>query len=680
MVIKQQKGFTFIEVVASSIIVAFIILSLVILLSYVYKGIMSSKFKSNSIHLAEEHIELLKNYTYSSLNITPDECLPEPLSNLNNESNPWAPEYVTYAGKVMTVYKIIQYAREDTSGNLIPITLSEYNTRQIEMPLKMVKVIVTYPSIYSPGELVRTEMISYVGDKGIAMSGIKINGRVQYKETGGSSNPPGQGASTLVYILGHPEYTVYANNTQTDPHERGYFTIYNVVPGIYYLFASGDGVTTAAYSGNPLIITESTPDISGIEITCPKINSAEISGTVYGADGQPINVNDYSVDGRVIWANDGLSWTTTANTLGKYKITNINPDGGQTPGYVTVTAVFTDLSGYTYMTSSVQAVAPGGSYTLNLYLQPLAGGTGALNVEVYDADDRITMISSATVMLADVGGTTTYVTTSGSGIYTFSPVNNGNYLLSASKINYKFEGNPKQVAITSSFNPNQKLYLIKIGSISGTITDELTGNPVPSIHVKVIDNYGSGKILGESMSNTFNGYYLIEGIPTGSDNLVKIELSGTDYTWVTPEKGYYNSVQVSQGVTTPNKNFVIKMQNKPISGSISIPSNYPVKPDEGVLIVAQPASVTVLPHTYTLGSNPYAAQNNYFRDKYPYYSAISKGDNTFSVSVPMGTNYNLYAYFNYVSFPAKTLVKLYSSILNVSPNSTNNNFSTWNSY
>lgn len=676
MRIKQQKGFTFIEVVASSIIVAFIILSIVLLLSYIYKGIMSSRFKAGAIHLAEENIELLKNYSYGSLNVTPDDCLPEPLSNLHNSNNPWAPEYVTYAGKVMTVYKIVQYAKEDTNGNLVPITLAEYNSRQIDLPVKVAKVIVTYPSVYGIGNIVRTEMTSYISDKGTAMSGIKIKGRVQYKETGGQSAPPGQAAATLVYVTGHPEYTVYADNTQSDPQLRGYFTIYNVVPGIYYLYATGDGVQTAAYSGNPIIVTESTPDITGIEINCPKKKVAEIQGTVYDQFGNPINVNNYRVDGRVIWSNDGLSWTTTANTSGYYKITNIDPD----IGIVTVTAVFTDLSGYTYMTRKTQAVAQNGSYIVNLYLQALTSGTGSLNVEVYDADDRTTPIPDATVLLADVGGTTTYSTTSGSGLYTFSPVNNGNYLLSATKANYKFEGDPKQVAITSSFNPNQKLYLIKIGSISGTITDETTGNPVPSIQVKVIDNYGSGKFLGDGMSNTFNGYYLVEGIPTGSDNLVKIELSGSDYTWVTPEKGYYNNVQVSHGVTTPNKNFVIKMQNKPIQGSISIPSSYPVKPDEGVLIIAQPASVTVLPHTYTLGAAPYDAQNNYFRDKYPYYSTISKGDNSFSVSVPMGTNYNLYAYFSYVSFPAKTLVKLYSTLSNVAPNTTNNNFSSWTSY
>lgn len=675
-IMKQQNGFTLIEVVASSVIVAFIILSIVILLSYIYKGIMSSKFKSNAIHLAEENIELLKNYTFGSLNVTPDECLPEPLSNLHNEKNPWAPEYVTFAGKVMTVYKIVQYAKEDTTGNLIPITIAEYNTKQIDLPMKMAKVIVTYPSFYGSGNIVRTEMISYIGDKGTAMSGIKIKGRVQYKETGGQSNPPGQAAATLVYITGHPEYTVYADNTQSDPQARGYFTIYNVVPGIYYLYASGDGVQTAAYSGNPIIVTESTPDITGIEINCPKKRVATISGTVYDTNGNPINVNNYRVDGRVIWANDGLSWTTTANTSGYYSIKNIDPD----VGLVTVTAVFTDISGYTYMTSKVQTVAQNGSYIVNLYLQLLTSGTGSLNVEVYDADDRVTPISGATVILADVGGTITYVTTSGSGLYTFSPVNNGNYLLSASKINYKFEGNPKQVAVTSSFNPNQKIYLIKVGSISGTITDETTGNPVPSIQVKVVDNYGSGKLLGDGMSNTFNGYYLIEGIPTGSDNLVKIELTGSDYTWVTPEKGYYNNVQVSHGVTTPNKNFVIKMQNKPIKGTVNFPSNSPVKPDEGVLIIAQPTSVTVLPHTYRIGNPPYEAQNNYFRDKYPYFSTICKGDYNYSVSVPMGTNYNLYAYYCYLSFPAKTFVKLYSTISNVAPNSTNNNFSSWTSY
>jgi len=676
MVINKNQGFTFIEVLASSIITVFVVMAIIMLLASVYRGIMTSKFKAYAISMAEQNIELLKNYSFSSLEVTPDDCLPEPLSNLHKANNPWAPEYVTFAGKVMTVYKIIQYAKEDYEGNLVPITVAEYNSIQSNIYLKKARVIVTYPSFYDKPNLVRTEMVSYLSDKGTALSGIKIKGRVQYKDTGGSSAPPGQAAATVVYITGHPEYTVYADNTQSDPQARGYFTIYNVVPGTYYLYASGNGVQTGAYSGNPLIITESTPDVTGIEINCPKKNVATISGTVYDENGVPVNPYNYRTDGRIIWANDGLSWTTTANSSGNYTINNIDPDVGQ----VTVTAIFTNLSGQTFIASKIQAVSQNGSYIVNLSLTALAGGTGSLNVEVYDADDRITGISGATVILSDVGGNTTYVTTSGSYLYTFAPVSAGNYLLSATKANYKLEGDPKQVAVSTAYNPNQKLYLIKIGSISGIITDEATGNPVPSIPVKVIDNYGSGKLLGEAISNTFNGYYQVDGIPAGADNLVKVELYGTNYTWVSPDKGYYNNVVVTQGVVTTNKNFVIKQQNKPITGNIVIDSSYPVSPDQGILIIAQPTSVTFAPHTYSLDNPVYKAQNNYFRDKYPYYSTIGKGDGTFYISVPMGTNYNLYAYFSYLSFPAKTLVKLYSTVSNVAPNTTNNNFTTWNTY
>ena len=127
--LSQSKGFTLLEALIASAVITFMVLGSVNLLMYIYKGTVSNTMKTHSLELAREHSEILRSRGFSSLPVTPDSCLPYPVSNLNYPSpcpsNPYPPETVTAGGRQMTVYKSVQYASEDDYGNIIPLTQSQ---------------------------------------------------------------------------------------------------------------------------------------------------------------------------------------------------------------------------------------------------------------------------------------------------------------------------------------------------------------------------------------------------------------------------------------------------------------------------------------------------------------------------------------------------------------------------
>lgn len=126
--IKRNSGVTFVELMISAAIIATVILASVNLITRVYRGIVSTQLKTYSISLASESLDIIKYQGFNNLNITPDSCLPDPIFNLDASacpSNPYPVEYVPFAARNMAVYKVVQYANEDTDGNLVTRTLAE---------------------------------------------------------------------------------------------------------------------------------------------------------------------------------------------------------------------------------------------------------------------------------------------------------------------------------------------------------------------------------------------------------------------------------------------------------------------------------------------------------------------------------------------------------------------------
>lgn len=159
-------------------------------------------------------------------------------------------------------------------------------------------------------------------------------------------------------------------------------------------------------------------------------------------------------------------------------------------------------------------------------------------------------------------------------------------------------------------------------------------------------------------------------------------LIGLGNVWepAAPAEPYISNVTVNIGTTTPNQDFTIKRASKPISGSLGFDSLDLV---EGVLIVAQPISNTVTPHAYTItsGSNYLKKQNTMDRKLRSYQGIIGKRSATYKVMVPLGSNYDVFAYYSAVTCSACTLQNFYKVLNNVTPDTTGQDFTSgWTSY
>jgi len=273
---SSQKGLTFIELLVSSFYVAMFVMAFSQLIGKVYYGIHSMQLKTISINIAEENIEIMKQYGFSALSVTPDSCLPDPLTKLDPgqcSGNPWETTYVPYSGRNFNVYKIVQYAQEDSFGNIKEYKESELpNSNDTDM--KMVKIIVTYEDADVPK---RTQFTTLVTNKEVPMAGSIITGRIYKHATGGPSEPPGQASNSTIYVVGHPEYTSRIID------DAGNYKIENVMPGSYILYANGIGFETTYYASNPLNVTDVAKTYSGIDFLCPKITTAVLQGKVYSS-------------------------------------------------------------------------------------------------------------------------------------------------------------------------------------------------------------------------------------------------------------------------------------------------------------------------------------------------------------------------------------------------------------
>lgn len=271
---KHYKGFTFIETMIVSTIIAFVLLGSINLITRIYRGITMNQFKTYSINLASENLELLKDFGFNSLNVTPDSCLPDPLSKLesvNCPSNPYPVETVLFNTKPFKVYKYVQYANEDTDGNLVPRTLSELGAGS-DMNTKQIFVVVTYEAENMTKTTKVTGLLTY---KEVPLAGSTVSGRIYKQMPDGSLVNPGLGSNATVYFTGFPGYTTTIND------DDGRYSVSGVMPGSYVLYASGLGMDTTYYSSNPLIVTKAGSVITGIDFICPAIQGAEVGGHVY---------------------------------------------------------------------------------------------------------------------------------------------------------------------------------------------------------------------------------------------------------------------------------------------------------------------------------------------------------------------------------------------------------------
>jgi GH43 family beta-xylosidase len=141
-------------------------------------------------------------------------------------------------------------------------------------------------------------------------------------------------------------------------------------------------------------------------------------------------------------------------------------------------------------------------------------------------------------------------------------------------------------------------------------------------------------------------------------------------------------------MTVGNKDFSLLIGYKTITGTVSMPET----DDDGILIIACPASNTQMPHSFiqTASDDFHKQQDNFFRLKYPHFGTITRNNGTshgyFTINVPANEDVNIYAYYSYVSItgspanPNRTYLRYYTSQTNVQPGSTVSITGSWTPY
>ncbi len=717
-ILERKTGLTFIEVAFTAVIVAVTMVSLVKLLSNVYSGILASNLKSNSYNMAAGYLENLKKDGFSSLNVTDDSCLTN-LTNPNlttlasypTPTNPYPVTIIATSGVPFYVYQFVTYAQMDTNGNLSPM----YSNGLTYTPtIKMASVIVTYRN----GNMTKNSQVTtYIANQSVLGSCTStISGQVCLYRTNwwGSwcraiGNWWGWRGTryATVYLQGY-------SGLQANTDANGNYKIWNIPPGnSYYLFVGGPGLYTTTFPGNPFDVDVVCQDYTGVNMsvsantTClsgsvsiyltPNVQKTPVSGKT------PTPIPNYN--GVSVTANDGLSdpsisgnavncMLTPVTTNGFYALADINPPA--TGKYITITAIYSSAS-YNYYAQTIMSILPNQQLTWNPVLTYVPAGTsGTVNIYVKSAVDDTTLITDPVLVYftpsnSATNGGSNVTSTANSGLCSaFMPV--GTYNVTGGAPNYILYS-PLPPAFTLGsfiYNDPNPIYLMPVGKISGIILDYNTGQPIPNINVQVTSNGGSGSVVATTQTDS-TGTYIAVSIPAVSTGYkVAPVLASTNYSCINPAVGYYGAVMVQQGVITSNIGFTLKITSQPIQGKVTFNST-PVA--GGVMLLAVPTGMTVTPDQFywSMGSASWLqSQDSMVRLQYKSYGTVLQSNSYYYFNVPAGTNYDLYAYYSFVTpspalfavknAPTPAVNRYYQKISNVSPNSTQNFTGPWQTY
>ncbi len=389
----------------------------------------------------------------------------------------------------------------------------------------------------------------------------------------------------------------------------------------------------------------------------------------------------YCATGANVQSLDGLSAIATVSSSNcSFTISNINTSAGDT----TIISYIINGSTLYYGVTKV-AVALGSITYAGLSLTAASGTTGIVSGNVLDSSNN--PLSGAQVTISDPS-VVSPTTTSG-GTFSFINVAPGNWTLYATKPGYMSANS--SIAVTGGvINAlTSPMILTQAGSLSGNIVDSLTGNPIGGVWLQAYDSGGTNRGRSDAYSDTVTGYYVINEIPVGTNYQVWPSLDISAYDVSSPPVKKYTGITIAYGTTATNKNFKLKQTYNYITGKVAVDSS---DLSNGIEVMAYPTGQTVVAYTFNMAHpNPlYLQHTGRSRINYPYYGVIGTHTANFSVNVPVGKNYDIYAFYSYVSYTGspqnliKTTQNYYKKITNVSPGATNQNItgdlSTWSIY
>jgi hypothetical protein len=360
-------------------------------------------------------------------------------------------------------------------------------------------------------------------------------------------------------------------STSTTTASNGTYTLSNVAHGTFEVTASAPGY--AAHSTSNVVVTSggNTPESFAL---VP--NPGSISGTVTDS------VSAAPIAGATVCTGTDATCatfthkTTTASD-GTYSFS------GLTEGSYQVNVVAAN-----YVSQSVTnvGVTPGGTATKNVALVPNPGSiTGTVKDSVSS-----TPISGATVCISTSGTcTATTTTTNGVGVYTLTLITEGSYQVTASAIG--FSSLSATVPVAPGTATTQDFSLVAgPGTISGTVTDSVTGLPIGSATVCIST---SGTCGSTTTTTAGDGTYTLSNVAPGT-----YEVTASAIRYVTQSR---TGVVVTSGGNTP-ESFALVPNLGSISGTVTdFVTTLPIA--NATVCIGTDATCATFTHTTTTASD-----------------------------------------------------------------------------
>jgi len=322
----------------------------------------------------------------------------------------------------------------------------------------------------------------------------------------------------------------------------GLYVIDSLHPGAFLVSASAQGYEGEAYPESVIVVGgQNTPNID-FALTPVSGEFGSISGQVTDeVTGHPIAGAAITVSG--IWC----VWYT--DSAGHYICDSIPAGAYEVNAYAT---------GYYQETYPESVIVIEGQNTPNIdfALTPI-GEMGSISGRVTDEETGLPLPMAH--VWAHGGGD---AWTDTAGLYLIENLVPGHYVVGVHKPGYEDEVYPESVTVEEGQNtPDIDFALTPIGemgSISGQVTDEETGLPLPMAHVLA---YDSTHCVGHAWTDTA-GLYLIQNLAAGQ-YIVGVHKDGYE------DEVYPESVIVEEGQNTPDIDFALTPLGAPEFGSIS---------------------------------------------------------------------------------------------------------------
>lgn len=327
----------------------------------------------------------------------------------------------------------------------------------------------------------------------------------------------------------------------------GYYLVPELCPGTYEVHANAQGYIPETYP-DPVVVTagQNTPDIDFALAPEGGPEFGSISGRVTDEQtGLPIIMAEITITGiYCIWYTD---------TAGYYLCDHLPPDSYE---------VNARKDGYhpDSYPDSVIVIAGQNTPGIDFALAP-TGEYGSISGRVTDEETGLPIIMAHLMAIGLDNWCYGEAWSDTSGYYTIQNMCSGIYKVNANKMGYVPETYPDSVIVIAGENtPGIDFALAPVGepgSISGTVTDANSGEPIFGAHVWGHGEFGHGQAFSDSL-----GQYTVENLFAG-DYFVN--------AWV-PEyhpQDYPTPVTVFEGEDTPSIDFALIPCGGPGEGVIA---------------------------------------------------------------------------------------------------------------